>query len=224
MISTLQGIPDLRLRTSLRSSARSARTEPQTRAQGGANPDQSGALALIHVPGPGKKDFFIQLNLPRSKAGPNEPEIPADSMDAFKSGKLLALSFVSIDKSTDPKTGALWTTDELGGNRYRLQNRPADPSSCQKCHVNPLKTYSLVGYGATHGSEKAMSPQQSRSIDAMTQAMTDYGPVSWGTIEEKGQVYSMNRSPAAALRSDGRRRIPPREATKPSGLVSEPGK
>ncbi len=134
-------------------------TTGQTRAQGGANPDQSGALALIHVPGTGKKDFFIQLNLPRSKAGPNEPAIPAESMDAFKKGTLLALSFASVDKSTDPKTGALWKTDPLGGNRYRLQKEPADPSSCQKCHVNPLKTYSLVGYGTTHGAENAMSPQ-----------------------------------------------------------------
>ena len=180
----------------------------KTRGQGGFQTGPN--LLIIGIPG-ARHDIFMQIQLPRdaeAEARRFEPEVKIDlpiplRMDQYRTESTPAthpttLTLITVDKSKSPAVGQLRFLHRKPGTEEFPWSNTGDYTSCQSCHVTPLRNISPVGYKHTNGDEQRMTRKHEAEVDGVNNLMASHMGLSWGQVEKGDKrIVSFAYSPAS---------------------------
>lgn len=170
----------------------------KTRSTGGF--DNPPNLFIMVIP---SKNVDIILQTSPHPVASENPLNPTPKSDVSNSQNVLTI--ITVDKTKTPPVGQMRLLSRMDMNEAmeaRYSGRPIPKESggftwnneihtqeCMQCHTGPLRPISPIGYKTLNGNEQAMTPEQSKNIDAINGVLEQ--PVTWGTIKYGGTVVRL---------------------------------
>jgi len=157
----------------------------QTRSSGGF--DNSINLFIIVVKTP-DKDFIFQTSPHETPLSNPRSNLPLSENEILNSKNNLTLITVDKttkphDKTTKPQVAQLRKLVKMGED-YNWETKTESVDSCFSCHTGPLRAISPKGYSEINSSEKKLSLEDHKKIEAINLTLEEFK--SWGTTK-RGQ-------------------------------------